>query len=92
MALVVRSQINNGGKSGAKHGQSRAIRAVCRAAGSDFHRLLDFSSLIPTNSTAIATFYHFVPHLISKSLIVKQELEGRCSTPALNSENTKPCG
>jgi hypothetical protein len=46
-ARLARFPINHhqeGGKSGAKHGQSRAIRAVCRAAGSDFHRLLDFSS------------------------------------------------
>jgi len=33
-----------GGKSGAKFGQTRAIRAVCRAFGSVFHRLLVFSS------------------------------------------------
>jgi len=48
MALMVRSHAIRfsfkGGKSGAKRGQSRAIRAVGRAAGSDFHRLLDFSS------------------------------------------------
>jgi hypothetical protein len=33
-----------GGKSGAKHGQTWAIRAAYRVSGSDFHRLLDFSS------------------------------------------------
>jgi len=35
---------NEGGKSGAKFGQTRAIRAVRRALGSVFHRLLVFSS------------------------------------------------
>jgi hypothetical protein len=35
---------SKGGKSSAKFGQSRAIRAVYRAAGSVFHRLLVISS------------------------------------------------
>lgn len=51
-----------------------------------------FQLLTPTDSTAHATFYHFVPHLISKSFIVKQELDGSNPTPALILENTKACG
>src|SRR3954464_12960700 len=67
MALVVRSHAIRfsfqGGKSGAIHGQSRAIRAVCRAAGSDFHRLLDFSSSIPRPLPLVplsTTLYHIL--------------------------------
>jgi hypothetical protein len=47
-ARLARFPINHrqqeGGESGAKLGQRRAIRAVCRTVGSDFHRLLEFSS------------------------------------------------
>jgi hypothetical protein len=45
-----------------------------------------------TDSTDLATFYHFVPHLNRKSFIVKQELDGGSPTPALIPENTMPCG
>src|SRR5947207_2452336 len=44
---VSRYHCCEGGQKGAKFGQSRAIRAVCRAFGSDFHRLLVFSFLFP---------------------------------------------
>jgi hypothetical protein len=44
MALFVLFHINKGGKSVAKRGQTWAIRAAYRVSGSDFHRLLDFSS------------------------------------------------
>jgi len=42
--FLIRYNSNEGGKSGAKFGQTRAIRAVRRALGSVFHRLLVFSS------------------------------------------------
>src|SRR5581483_456717 len=54
---------NQGGKNGAKFGQTRAIRAVCRTAGSDFHRLLDFSSWLPRTlplPPLSTTFYHIL--------------------------------
>jgi hypothetical protein len=66
---------NKGGQSSAKFGQNRAIRAVCRAFGSVFHRLLFNSSSIPRPLTTLTTLYHFVPHLSAKSFIVKQKLE-----------------
>src|ERR1700757_1997030 len=62
---------NHGGKSGAKFDQTWAIRAVCRAAGSDFHRLLDFSSYFPRTrllSPLSTTLYHIlaVSRLLSR--------------------------
>ena len=81
-----------GGKNGTKLGQTRAIRAVCRAFGSVFHRLLVFSSKLRTALTVLTTSYHFVPHLSRKSFIVKQKLDGPCPTPALILENTEACG
>jgi hypothetical protein len=81
-----------GGENDAKLGQTRAVQAVFATFGSDFHRLLVFSSVFPTNLTFAATFYHFVPHLSPKSFIVKQKLDGRAPTPAVISENTKACG
>ena len=58
------ARIREGGKNGAKLGHCRAIRAVCRVAGSDFHRLLDFSSWLPqalTMPPLSTTLYHILP-------------------------------
>jgi hypothetical protein len=81
-----------GGKSGAKCGQSRAIRAVYPTFGSVSHRLLVNQLLFPTNLTDLTTFNHFLPHLSRKLLIVKQKLEGRSPTRRSILENTESCG
>src|SRR5580693_3965613 len=83
---------HQGGKNGAKQGQTRAFRAVCRAFGSVSHRLLVFSSKFPRPlllSPLCATLYH---DLNRKSFIVKQKLEGTNPAPGLILENTKACG
>jgi len=54
---------NKGGKSGAKVGQSRVVRAVCRAFGSVIHRLLVFSSSFPqvvSSWPLCTTLYHIL--------------------------------
>jgi len=61
-----------GGQKRAKFGQSRAIRAVYRAFGSDFHRLLVFSSNFPLPLSALplrTTLYHIlaVSRLLSRT-------------------------
>src|SRR5579863_3470005 len=81
-----------GGENGAKLVQSQAIRAVCPAFGSVFHRLLVYSSQFPAALTALTTLFHFLPHLSCKSFIVKQKLDGGCPTPAPIPENTEACG
>src|SRR5258708_4125047 len=63
--------LGKGGKSSAKQGQSRAIRAVSRAFGSVSHRLLVFSSSVPRPllcSPLCTTFYHIlaVSRLLSR--------------------------
>jgi hypothetical protein len=81
-----------GGQNSAKQGRTRAIRAVYRAFGSVFHRLLVFSSKIPRTLLVpplSTTLYH---DLTRKSFIVKQKLDGRTPTPALIPENTEACG
>jgi hypothetical protein len=56
-------------------------------------RISTGSSISAPNSHRLyATFYHFVPHLIFKSFIVKQELAGVDPTLELIPENTKACG
>ena len=65
-----------GGKSGAKFGQTRSVRAVCRAFGSVSHRLLFYQLPVPTALLVLTTPYHFVPHLSRKLLIVKRKLKG----------------
>jgi len=55
---------NEGGKSDAKLGQIRLVRAVCRTFGSAFHRLLVFSFPFPPIQTIWplrTTLYHILP-------------------------------
>jgi len=83
---------SKGGQNSAKQSRTRAIRAVYRAFGSVFHRLLVFSSRIPRPLLfypLCTTLYH---DLTRKSFIVKQKLDGRSPTPALILENTEACG
>src|SRR3954470_268205 len=91
-ALSCHYHSNEGGENGAKFDQIRALRAVCRVAGSDFHRLLDFKLLSDTNLTAPTTLNHFLPHLSRKSFIVKQKLEVGPSLSAPLRESTRLCG
>src|SRR5271165_4306858 len=88
---IPKCQSEKGGNNGAKSVPSRSIRAVCRALGSDFHRLLEVQLKSSTGATASSTFYHFVPHLSVKSFNVKQKLVGTRPTPALIGETTMPC-
>src|ERR1017187_5820055 len=83
---------NQGGKSGAKFGQTRVVRAVCRASGSVSHPAPLYQLSVPTTSTVSTTPYHFVPHLTRKSLIVKHKLRGRVPTPEVIRQNTSACG
>src|ERR1035438_405010 len=67
-----RENCHEGGQKGAKFGQSRAIRAVYRAFGSDFHRLLVFSSKLPRPLLPLplrTTLYHIlaVSRLLSRT-------------------------
>src|SRR5580704_6102085 len=67
-----RENCHEGGQKGAKFGQSRAIRAVYRAFGSDFHRLLVFSSKFPRPLLSLplrTTLYHIlaVSRLLSRT-------------------------
>src|SRR5271166_235709 len=91
MHQLCKCQSEEGGQNGGSPVQSRSIRAVCRALGSDFHRLLEVQLKSSTGLTASSTFYHFVPHLSVKSFNVKQKLEGTHPTPALVGETTMPC-
>ena len=67
-----RENCHEGGQKGAKFGQGRAIRAVYRAFGSDFHRLLVFSSKLPPTPPHLplrTTLYHIlaVSRLLSRT-------------------------
>src|ERR1700691_4712870 len=55
---------NEGGKSSTKYGQTRVVRAVCRAFGSVFHRLLFISFPFPRPQLSwplCTTSYHILP-------------------------------
>ena len=82
--------VGQGGES-EEFSQNGAIRAICPAIGSEFHRLHYFSSSLHT-ATELTTFYHIYPHLSRKSFIVKRKLAGLRPTPALPIENAKACG
>src|ERR1700676_2700076 len=74
---------NQGGQNGAKVVQTRAIRAVYRAYGSVFHRLLVFSSSFPRPLLSLplrTTLYHILALsrlLSSRNLMVLHPL-GHC--------------